>query len=339
LLPKNDNGHFYLPFLFGAGMALRSSFCMNAYQNFRLFYNQTIHPELVHLEQRRQRLVRLLLLSIFLFAGVLALQAFIGVFLFTLLLLIPVGVWIAYIAFKIDVFFKEFKPRIMALILDFIDNDVNYFFKGYDNKGFIPQQWFLESRIFTNIQTYRGEDMVTGQIRETPFVFSELEVRELSEVRTKLDYVFRGVFMIADFKRWDMRGSVLILPDAYMKYLSRSEKQFHLMGGKRVKKGMLPEFETFFNVYATEDVRLQDVLSEEMQRSILQFRLLFQQKNREKEIYLSIIADKIYIALTQDKDLLEPQLFSSNVSYEVVNEFYEDIRMLLDIVLDVDNMN
>ena len=44
-------------------------------QDFRLFYNQSLHPELLHLEFRRRRLVRLLLLSVLLIVGVIVLQA------------------------------------------------------------------------------------------------------------------------------------------------------------------------------------------------------------------------------------------------------------------------
>ena len=66
---------------------------------------------------------------------------------------------------------------------------------------------------------------------------------------------------------------------------------------------------------------------------------IFIQNKRDKEIFCSIIGDKIYLALTQDKNLLEPSLLRSNTSYEVVREFYDDLRMLLDIVLDVDAMN
>ena len=36
---------------------------LSSYHDFRLFYNQTIHPELLHLEHRRHRLLRLLGLS------------------------------------------------------------------------------------------------------------------------------------------------------------------------------------------------------------------------------------------------------------------------------------
>ncbi|MBL7808458.1 MAG: DUF3137 domain-containing protein [Saprospiraceae bacterium] len=311
----------------------------SAYHDFRLFYNQSIHPELQNMEQRRRRLLRLLLISILLLAGVVALQVYISIFALTLALLIPVGLWMTYLSFRVQVFYKEFKPRLVTLLLDFIDNDVNFKFEGYDHKGFLPPKKFLESRIFTRADDYVGEDLIRGQVRETPFEACELRVKEFSEVRNRLDTVFKGLFLIADYQRWDMHGGVLALPDAYRKYLSRSERAFHLLGGRRIKGGILPEFEAVFDTYATKDVRIKDVISEEFQRAILRFRKRFQEVNREKEIYFSIIGDKIYLALRQDRNLLEPSLFQSNTSFEVVHEFYEDIRLLLELVMEVDAMN
>ena len=136
-----------------------------------------------------------------------------------------------------------------------------------------------------------------------------------------------------------MHGGVLALPDAYRKYLSRSERAFHLMGGRRVHDGIIPEFEACFDTYATPEVRIKDVISEEFQRAILRLRKRFQEVNRQKEIYFSIIGDKIYIALRQDRNLLEPSLFVNNTSFEVVQEFYEDLRLLLELVMEVDAMN
>jgi len=311
----------------------------SSYHNFRLFYNQSIHPELLNMEQRRRRLMRLLLLSGLMLVGVVVVQVYLSIFAITLALLIPVGLWIAYLAFRVQVFFKEFKPRVVALLLDFIDNDVNFSFEGYEPKGFIPTEKFLESRIFTTCDDYFGEDLIRGQVRETPFEACELRVKEFSEVRSQLDLVFSGIFLVADYQRWDMHGGVLGLPDAYRKYLSRSERAFHLEGGRRVREGILPEFEVFFDTYATPEVRIKDVISEEFQKAILLFRQRFQEIGREKEIYFSIIGDKIYLALRQDRDLLEPSLFKSNTSFEVVREFYEDLSLLLELVMEVDAMN
>jgi len=312
---------------------------MRAYHDFRLFYNQSIHPELLHLEQRRRRLVRLLGLSVLLLVGTILVQIFIQIFIITLFLLIPLGLWMAYIAFRIQVYFQEFKPRVVGLVLDFIDNDINYGAFRYDAKGGIPKAKFLAGKIFTRADDYAAEDLITGQVREMPFELCELRVREFSDVRSRLDYVFRGVFLIGDFLRTDMTGGILMLPDEYRKYLSRSERAFHLLGGRRVRNNLLPEFEVFFDTYATPNVRIKEVLSEDLQRGILKFRQHFQESNRAKEIYLSIIDGKIYIALTQDKDLLEPSLFQNTVSFDVVQEFYYDIGMLMGILHEVDVMN
>lgn len=312
---------------------------LNAYHDFRVFYNQNIHPELLHMEQRRRRLIRLLGVSGVFVLGVVALQVFINEFLFTLLLMIPVAVWISYLLWRVQVFYKEFKPRIVELILDFIDNDVNFSFEGYNPKGLISKKEFLESRIFTTADDYAGEDLIRGQVRETPFELCELRVKEFSPVRNKLDYIFRGVFLIGDYKRWDLHGGVLALPDAYRKYLSRSERAFHLVGGRRVKENLLPEFEAFFDTYATPDIKIHEVISEDLQHVILKFRQQFLKRNRQKDIYFSIIADRIYVALTQDKDLLEPSLFRNNANFDTVSEFYSDIHLLLQLVLEVDSMN
>lgn len=306
---------------------------------FRLFYNQAIHPELLSLERRRQRLMRLLSLSVLLLAAVFALQIFIAIFVVTLVLFIPVAIWIAYLAFRVQVYFQEFKPRIVGLILDFIDNDLNYKGLNYDAKGLIPKEKFLASKIFTTADDYIGEDLITGQVREMPFELSELRVREFSPARNRLDRVFVGVFLVGDFQRSDLRGELLLLPDEYRKYLSRSERAFHLTGGRRVRGHLLPEFEVWFDTYATSDLRVREVISEDLQRSILDFRSRYQELNRQKEICLSIIGDKIYIALTQDKDLLEPSLFANNVNFESVRELYQDVSMLLDLVKAVDVMN
>ncbi len=69
------------------------------------------------LERRRRRLINLMALSVVLLLAVVALQIFIGLFVVTLILFIPVALWIAYLVFRIQVYFEEFKPRIVGLIL------------------------------------------------------------------------------------------------------------------------------------------------------------------------------------------------------------------------------
>jgi Protein of unknown function (DUF3137) len=307
---------------------------MHSLNEFRVFYNQSIYPELMHLERRRQRLVRLLAFSVLVFLGVFFLAMFLDVLVLSLLLLLAVGAWVAQLVHQTQVFFKEFKPRIICSVLDFVDNEVNYTNFNYETDKYIPKSTFLKSSIFPKADDYTGEDYISGKIREMPFELSELTVNEFSPVRNRMNYIFKGIFFVGDYQRPKMTGKILLLPDAYRKYLSRTERAFNLLGGKRVQKNLLPEFEEIFDTYATPDARIKSVLSKDMQLALLAYK-----KRTKKEIYVSIIEDKIYLAVTQEKDLMEPNLFYSNVSFEVIREFYEDIQLLLSIVKDIDVMN
>ncbi|MCS6928648.1 MAG: DUF3137 domain-containing protein [Saprospiraceae bacterium] len=307
---------------------------MSPSHDFRVFYNQNIFPELVNLERRRRQLIRLSFLFLFLLVGVISIQLYIAEFTITLLLAIPLGIGLALLIHRIQVYYQEFKPRIVELILDFLDNDVNYRQLRYQARGKIPKEKFLASKIFTRADVYQGEDLITGWVREMPFEMCELRVFEFSDISDRLSPVFHGIFVCGDFLRADMLGSVLILPDARRKYLSRSERAFHRIGGRRVKKQLLDEFEAVFDTYATPQLRITEVISADLQRTILRFCERF-----SKDIYLSIIEDNIYIALSEPKDLLEPSLFRNTVSFEVVREFYEDIRVLLEILSELDVLN
>ena len=59
-------------------------------------------------------------------------------------------------------------------------------------------------------------------------------------------------------------------------------------------------------------------------------------RERIGEIQMSIFQENCYVAIDNDNDILEPRVFQSNVSYELVREFYEDIYVALQIVLALD---
>jgi hypothetical protein len=54
---------------------------------------------------------------------------------------------------------------------------------------------------------------------------------------------------------------------------------------------------------------------------------------------MSFIGNDIYIAVTQEKDLLEPALWQSNVSFELIKEYYDDLTLLLSIIIHIDANN
>ncbi|MEM9917448.1 MAG: DUF3137 domain-containing protein [Bacteroidota bacterium] len=306
---------------------------MQRKDEFRIFYNHTIHPELLRMERLRRRLLALLTVSVLLLFGIFILDFYIGIPVVTFFTLLPAGAYITYLLYRVQKFRQTFKPNVINLILDFIDDSLNFGTLKYDSKKFIPKSTFRKSRLFlTAAHQYKGEDHISGKIGEMDFEMCELNVRELSPVRNRLNYVFKGVFLHSTLP-YSLRGSILIWPREFRQYLTKTVRAFTYTGGAAVEEeGVLtPSFERIFMTYASRGANIKGLLSQDMQAAIVEYK----EKN-SKEIYLSVINKDIYIGITEPKDILEPYIFSSNVSFELVREFYADIQMLVNIVQDID---
>jgi hypothetical protein len=257
---------------------------------FRTFYNQTIHPELLRMERRRKRLLFFFVVAIMLMPAVIFIHFFLNILVVSLILFIPIGLYMTYLGYRIQRFKSTFKPHVVNLILDFIDDGLNFGTLKYDSNRFIAKERFVASRIFaTEAPFYKGEDYISGKIGELDFEMCELNVKEFSKVRNRLNYVFRGVFLYTTFNL-PLRGKVLVLPREF-------------------------------------NANVASLLSKDMQNAIVNYRF-----ETGKEIYISFIEKEIYIAITEPKDILEPFIFRSNVSFELVREFFEDIHMMMNIV-------
>ncbi len=307
---------------------------MKRLEDFRIYYNHTIHPELLRLERKRKRLLILLFSSIFLLFAILFLQFYLNILAVSLFLMIPFGLYITFILYQIQRFKTTFKPHVVNLILDFIDDGLNFGTLKYNSKRFISKDRFLASKIFvTEAPEYKGEDHISGKIGELDFEMCELTVKEFSKVRNRLNYVFKGVFLHTTFNR-PLRGEIIILPEEFKQYLSRSIKSFNSKGGVEIEGLLTEPFNEAFMTYATRDANVAALLSEEMQDAIVEYR-----EDSGKEIYVSFIGNDIYIGITEPKDILEPFIFSSNVSFDLVREFFEDIHVLLSIIEEFDRNN
>ena len=305
---------------------------MKRLDEFRIFYNHTIFPELTRLERRRKRLLWLLFLSGVALTGVLLFEFYINILPLTLALSIPIGFYIAFLLYRVREFILNFKPKVVNLILDFIDNDINYGTLYYDSKKFIDKKDFQASNIFrSGTDVYSGEDHIKGEIGEIKFELSELKVREFSKVRRRLNYVFRGVFLKAE-ARVSLEGSLVILPREFKQYLSRTLKYMFSQRAEQVDNLIRNKaFKKHFITVATKETKIRSVLTEHLQQAIVDYRV-----KTDKSIYLSFNKKNIYIAVTEPRDLLEPFIWRSNVSFELVREFFEDLQLLLQIIEEID---
>jgi hypothetical protein len=297
---------------------------------FRKYYNHTIHPELVRLDRKRMRFIRLLLIAVLLFAAVVVFEIYVRIFVLSLLLMLILGVYMSFVIYRMRKFIREFKPHVVRLVLDFIDDQPLFGELEYKPKGKIPYRRFLSSGIFSlGEAVYEGEDYITGRIGDIEFEMCELLVREFSRVRARLDDVFKGIFIHAVF-RHPARGRLLVLPRDEMPLMIDSVRDFVANGGHCMDDHIQDEeFLRRFTVYGTRDARLSTLLPKELRAFILHYR-------PQNEVYLSIIGQHIFVAISNDKDILEPRVLQSNVSYDLVREFYEDIASGLYVVRAID---
>jgi hypothetical protein len=298
---------------------------------FRLFYNHTIQPELMRLERVRLRLVVFAALSVLFMAAMFAMSFYLNILAVTLILSFPAGVAFVYLVYKLDEFRRNFKPRVVRLILDFIDDGPNFDDNNplmYHAARFIPKEGFFASRIFdTPAHVYKGEDLVEGKVGEMYFELCELRVGEISVVLNRINSVFHGVFLHAIFNEPTI-GDIMVWPRSRLQFLTNSIRAFTFEGGKNKDDEILNEgFRQTFMTYATEDTHVAGILSPPMQEALLEYTIA-----TKKDIFIAFHNKDIYLALSEEKDLLEPFLFKSNLSFDRIREFFEDIHSLLHLV-------
>jgi len=180
-----------------------------------------------------------------------------------------------------------------------------------------------------------------------------VDVKDKSPVSSGLNDIFRGVFMHAKFN-YPLEGVVLVWPRKHKQKLVGAIKNANFLGAKNKDDEILHEpFKERFMTYATEDTVVaageKGALPITMQKAIMEYleeiahREQMKSEEREgaplpqeRDFYLSIIANNIYVAFTEEKDLLEPFIFKSNLSFDLVREFFEDIHLFLRVIEDFD---
>jgi hypothetical protein len=305
---------------------------MQRLSEFRIYYNHTIHPELMRMERKRWRLIRLLVISGVLLLGVIVFEFYVNILVLSLVLAIPIVGYLIYLSYRIRRFMLTFKPHVLRLVLDFISQEPNMGRLEYNPEKGIDWGTFQQSQLFAcKPAVFEGEDFISGRVGEMDFELSELRVEENSAISTGLEYVFKGIFLHAIFPE-DTRGRVGIWPREVKHFYTRSIREFTWNGAENADHEVNVEsFREQFIVYADPDTHVEGILSEPMQEAIVNY------VNRTgKEMYLSFLEKHIFLAVTEPRDILEPFIWRSNLSFDLIRSFLEDIYLLLEIVQDFD---
>jgi hypothetical protein len=230
----------------------------------------------------------------------------------------------------------EFKQRVIREMIKLIDPGLYYF-----PEQRISEAEYRESDIFREpIDRYSGDDLVEGALGATRCRFSELEHQEKKESvdsrgrrRTYWVTIFRGVFFVADFNKHFI-GRTYVVPDAGGSFLGIGK----LFEKWAIGKGELvelenPEFEKLFTVYGTDQVEARYILSPALMERLVNFR-----RKANTRLHLSFIHSKLYVALSVNKNLFEPNVFSSGVKSGYLKEYFHYLELVTGIIDDL-NLN
>lgn len=321
---------------------------MKTIEAFTQYYETDIKPELMMLEEKRLHIKKKLMPLIVLCGVVLIVSLWItGRFhisirwmLFPLLFCaIVIGGW--YLTFYRD-FLSKFKERVIQKIVRFVDSALTYHPSEY-----VPKSFFVESRIFQDpVDRYEGDDLVSGTIGKTAIQFSEINAQHVektgqtsdtgSEKRTNTQTypIFKGLFFVAEFNK-DFSYNTIVLPDTAEKLFGRIGQKLQALN--RFKGELIrledPEFEKQFVVYGEDQITSRYVLSTSLMKRISDFR-----KTANKNIFLSFISSKLFVAIPYERPLFEPSLFKSLVDFEKIREYLHDLQLAVGIVEDL-NLN
>ncbi len=307
---------------------------MKTLEEFRTFYEKSLKTDLQHLDARRKRIIKRFLVTFFAFVAVSVIMSlfsfYIGIAIAFALSLLVFGLWVYD-----RHFYKDFKHQVINRIVYFISPDLKY-----DPKGFINISEFTASRIFlTNIDRYKGDDLVYGKIDKTEMRFSEIKAAykttttdNKGRTNTSWHTIFKGLFFAADFNK-DFTGSTVVIPNSFGRGFGFLKK---IMGANRREKLVKLEDVNFtknFNVYGDDQIQARYILSTTLIERIMDFR-----KKHGSQIYLSFVDSHMYLAIPYRKDLFEPSYFKSLVNFKVVRSYFDVLQLATGIVDDM-NLN
>lgn len=244
----------------------------------------------------------------------------------------PLIFYVGSLYFRIERFRQTFKPAVMQLLMEFLNDAPNYRQMSYEAKTAINRDRFEHSGLFRPLpDTYHAEDYIKGLVGEMAFEMGECYVREISPASNRLLTVFSGLFVHAVFNE-PTTGQIAVWPRRNLRRMKRTVDAYVSSGGIDADiEVMNPGFREEFATYAKRGTHVAGILTPPMQDALLEFA-----RTQEQEIFFAVHNQDLFIGVAHDYDLLEPSFFKSNMSFALVRKFYTDITLMLGVISDFD---
>jgi hypothetical protein len=312
---------------------------MRSQEEFDQFYQNDLKPTLEELEKIRKGIAN----KIFLLGGGTIMLSGLSYLLFQhiaapiIIAIIGIGVTWWLTNKPAQNFYSQFKSNVIKTLVHFINPELNY-----NSLRSISKGTFYESQIFQKgVDRYNGDDYISGIIDKTDIEFSEVHAEYKTTTtdskgrrQTHWHTIFKGLFFSADFNK-DFHGETFVLPDFAQGLFGKFGQTLQSWGkshGELVKLEDI-EFEKAFVCYSNDQTEARYILSPALMEKILHLKTKV-----NRQIHLSFIASRVYVAISYQKDLFEASIFSKLDQKHKIQEFFNDLNLALGIVEDL-NLN
>lgn len=307
---------------------------MDDIKDFETFYTQKAQPLIDDL--RKESGVAgnwgiILILSLVLF--VLAFLNFIGHFteeyrgliLFLCFLFVAISTYL--FTKKKDNYTGHFKNTIIREVIEFLSPGLTYI-----PGDVIAKEEYKASSLYRRyFDYYDGDDYIEGIYKNVPFRCSELSTqydRAGRYIGRGQRTIFKGLFFAADISHDYRAGTYIWSRGEEQIGASIADERYRLMNMPKVfgMNFQNKEFESCFSVFSSNPAEGRIILTDEMMQCMVQFK-----KQLKRNIGISIVAGKCYVAIPIHEDLLEPSGFGTD-DREEIKEYFFTILLILSII-------
>lgn len=212
---------------------------------------------------------------------------------------------------------KHFKETIIKEIINYLHSGITY-----KPEEVITKQEYKASGLFRrNFDHYNGDGLMEGVYKNVSFRCSELHTKYNGIGRGHIQTIFRGLFFVADIHKKITAGTYIWSHGEEQTGGSIADERYRLIHTPNVYKIKLQDccagFENTFSVYSTNTSEAGSILTTAMTARLIKFK-----EQIGRNIAVSFVAGRCYVAISIKEDLLEPSGFDTDDREEVKKYFF-----------------
>lgn len=203
----------------------------------------------------------------------------------------------------IQSFYKDFKYKLVKPFISKVFPFIEYYPESKINQHYFISSYLFD--IFGTIDSYQGDDKLSGQYRDVKFEISELHVTN------KQNDLFHGLFL------------VFTLPDAFITTISTAN---NIAGKNQIQIDNL-NFNKLYKAYSPDSIKAFQILTPDLIEGLLRLQSFATDK-----LKFSFIGKNLYIAIPHDKLFLSPPIKHSLYQEYIYEEYFDEIMTILELI-------